>query len=37
MNSLLIVIDPEIHSGIPVFQGSRVLVQTLFDHLESGD
>ena len=37
MNASLITIDPEIHSGTPVFRGSRVPVKTLFDHLESGD
>lgn len=29
--------DPEIMHGAPVFRGTRVLVQTLFDYLESGD
>lgn len=28
--------DPEIHSGTPVFVGTRVPVQTLLDYLESG-
>ena len=37
MNTQLITIDPEIHSGTPVFRGSRVPIKTLFDHLESGD
>lgn len=37
MNPRLITIDPEIHSGTPVFAGTRVPVKTLFDHLESGD
>jgi uncharacterized protein (DUF433 family) len=37
MNSALIVVDPEIHSGTPVFRGSRVPVKILFDHLEAGD
>ncbi len=37
MNSHLITIDPEIHSGTPVFKGTRVPVKTLFDHLEAGD
>ena len=32
----LITIDPEIHSGDPVFRGTRVPVRTLFDYLESG-
>ena len=37
MKSQLITIDPEIHSGTPVFAGTRVPVKTLFDHLEAGD
>lgn len=37
MNKLLITIDPEIHSGAPVFAGTRVPIRTLFDHLEAGD
>lgn len=37
MTSQLITIDPEIHSGTPVFRGTRVPVKTLFDHLEAGD
>lgn len=37
MNSQLITVDPEIHSGTPVFAGTRVPVKTLFDHLEEGD
>jgi uncharacterized protein (DUF433 family) len=37
MNSQLITVDPEIHSGTPVFTGTRVPVKTLFDHLEAGD
>ena len=37
MNSNLITVDPEIHSGTPVFRGTRVPVKTLFVHLEAGD
>jgi uncharacterized protein (DUF433 family) len=37
MNTQLITIDPEIHSGTPVFWGTRVPIKTLFDHLEAGD
>ena len=33
----LIVRDREIPGGIPVFAGTRVPVQTLFDYLEAGD
>ena len=29
--------DPEVMHGIPVFRGTRVPVQTLFDYLENGD
>lgn len=33
----LIIVDPEVHGGTPVFAGTRVPVKTLFDHLEAGD
>jgi uncharacterized protein (DUF433 family) len=33
----VIVQDPEIHSGDPVFRGTRVPFQTLLDYLEGGD
>ncbi|MEI6084917.1 MAG: DUF433 domain-containing protein [Verrucomicrobiota bacterium] len=29
--------DPEILRGTPVFVGTRVPIQSLFDHLEAGD
>lgn len=29
--------DPEIMGGVPVFLGTRVPVQTLFDYLEGGE
>ena len=29
--------DPEILGGTPVFVGTRVPAQSLFDHLEAGD
>ena len=29
--------DPDIMGGTPVFQGTRVPVQTLLDYLEGGD
>jgi uncharacterized protein (DUF433 family) len=32
----LIAIDPEILGGQPVFKGTRVPIETLFDHLEAG-
>jgi len=32
----VISIDPEILGGTPVFKGTRVPIQVLFDHLDSG-
>jgi len=32
-----IVRDPETMHGLPVFRGTRVLIQTLFEYLEGGD
>ena len=32
-----IVRDPEIMHGTPVFRGTRVPVQTLFDYFEGGE
>ena len=37
MNYGAINIDPEIMGGTPVFTGTRVPIQTLFDYLEGGD
>ena len=40
MNSesdIVIVQDPDIHSGEPVFRGTRVPFQTLLDYLEGGE
>jgi uncharacterized protein (DUF433 family) len=37
MTSKYITVDAEIHSGTPVFVGTRVPIKTLFDHLEAGD
>lgn len=37
MPTKLITVDPEVHSGTPVFVGTRVPIKTLFDHLEAGD
>jgi uncharacterized protein (DUF433 family) len=34
--STIITIDQEILGGQPVFKGTRVPVESLFDHLESG-
>jgi uncharacterized protein (DUF433 family) len=34
---LPISVSPEILGGTPVFSGTRVPVQTLFDYLEAGD
>jgi uncharacterized protein (DUF433 family) len=33
----LVICDRDILGGIPVFAGTRVPVQTLFDYLEGGD
>ncbi len=33
----VIIQDPEILSGAPVFRGTRVPFQTLLDYLEAGD
>ena len=30
-------IDPEVLGGTPVFNGTRVPIRSLFDHLEAGD
>jgi uncharacterized protein (DUF433 family) len=39
MNSMdsVIVKDPEILGGMPVFRGTRVPIQNLFDYLEGGE
>jgi uncharacterized protein (DUF433 family) len=34
---LAITRNPDIMHGAPVFRGTRVLVQTLFDYLEGGE
>ena len=36
-NASVVHSDPEILSGTPVFVGTRVPVQSLFDYLEGGD
>ncbi len=36
MNTKVINIDPEILGGTPVFNGTRVPIESLFDHLEGG-
>ena len=35
--SAIISADPELLRGTPVFRGTRVPVQSLFDHLEAGE
>ena len=37
METSIIVVDPDIQSGAPVFAGTRVPIQNLFDYLEEGD
>lgn len=36
MKTDIITINPDILGGTPVFKGTRVPVEVLFDHLESG-
>ena len=36
MNPDVINIDPDILGGTPVFRGTRVPIDSLFDHLEDG-
>jgi uncharacterized protein (DUF433 family) len=36
-NTAVVHSDPDILSGTPVFVGTRVPVQSLFDYLEGGD
>lgn len=36
MRTKIIKVDPNILAGTPVFNGTRVPVQVLFDHLETG-
>jgi uncharacterized protein (DUF433 family) len=35
-NGSVVHSDPEIHSGAPVFVGTRVLIQTFVDYLQGG-
>ena len=35
--SQIISISPDVMSGTPVFAGTRVPIQTLFDYLEAGE
>jgi uncharacterized protein (DUF433 family) len=37
MSSQVITIDPELHSGMPVFAGTRVPFQTFVDQSKAGD
>jgi uncharacterized protein (DUF433 family) len=37
MQEAAITRDPEVMHGTPVFRGTRVPVQTIFDYLEGGD
>lgn len=37
MGKSLIVADPQIQGGAPVFAGTRVPVKNLFDYLEAGE
>ena len=33
----MILVDPQIQGGVPVFGGTRVPVKNLFDYLEAGE
>lgn len=33
----IVTIDPDVLGGTPVFAGTRVPIQTLFDYIEGGD
>ena len=33
----IVQVSADVMSGVPVFRGTRVPVQTLLDHLEAGD
>ncbi len=33
----VVVVDPEVMSGAPVFRGTRVPIRNLFDYLAAGD
>jgi uncharacterized protein (DUF433 family) len=37
MSSAIVSRQPDVMGGTPVFSGTRVPVQTLFDYLEAGD
>ena len=37
MNTHIISINPDVMGGTPVFDGTRVPVQTLIDYLEGGE
>jgi uncharacterized protein (DUF433 family) len=37
MNKPLVIIDPEIQTGEPVFADTRVPIKNLFDYLQAGD
>ena len=37
MKDSIITVSPDIMGGTPVFKGTRVPIQTLFDYLEAGE
>jgi len=37
MKSNVIISDPQIMGGVPVFKGTRVQMQTLIEYLEAGN
>ncbi|HJY62798.1 MAG TPA: DUF433 domain-containing protein [Ignavibacteria bacterium] len=37
MNEKIVNINPNIHSGTPVFNGTRVPIKNIFDYIETGE
>lgn len=37
MNENIVNINPNIHSGPPVFNGTRVPIKNIFDYIETGE
>lgn len=37
MNPNVVIVDPDVLGGTPVFRGTHVPAQSLFDFLEAGD
>ena len=37
MNANLVAVNPQVQGGVPVFAGTRVPVNNLFEYLEAGE